>query len=282
MENRAARRIKKRERGKKPFQGVSLSGLAARVRFPVIVIISIVIHAVALFVINGLPEWFPVKKDELKIYSIEFESLPGPMGGGGEASEPEPEPEKPEPVVQPEPEPEPEIPVPGPVVEPEPVVKPEPAKPKPEPKPVEKPTPPKPAPQPAKPPTPKPQPAGPGVGPVGGGGEDGVEGPVSVSGGMPFPFPAYIKQISTKTKQVWNRSRASYSTRRELLVEVTYKIYRGGSVSDVKVTKSSNNSLVDRFALGVIKDSSPYPGLPEGYEGKYLEIVYRFKIEPNR
>jgi len=271
MSNRAARRIKRKEAKTSRLRDVGTVNVPEGLRLPLLVVVSVLIHAIVLILFNVLPGLLPKSGKEVVVYSIEIASEPGPMGGGGESPEVKKEPEKPEePEPEPEPvvEPEPEIPSPEPETESEPA------------KPVEKPEASKPKPEASKPKPAKPVPRGPGVGPVGGG-KEGTEGPVTVPGGIPFPFPEYLKQVEVKTKSTWDRSRANYRTRRELAVEVSFSIDRRGRVKDARVTKGSRNPLVDRFALGVIKDSSPYNRLPDGYEGGTLGVVYRFTIPPN-
>jgi TonB family protein len=89
-----------------------------------------------------------------------------------------------------------------------------------------------------------------------------------------FPFPYYPPLITKRVSNFWVKS---YSRAEELFTTVFFKIYRNGSIGDLKVVESSKNSILDRSAIRAITLAGPFPPLPQAYAYDYLEIQLTFE-----
>lgn len=269
MRSGAASRIKGRgQGGGSPFP----SGVPGRYRggkLPVLIAVSLIIHVLVLLAADIYPRLFPPQKKEYKVYTITMADLPkGPAGGGGESQDVTEPPKKPE-KAPPEPDKE------AVKVADKTKQKPEPAPVKKKDKPA-KPDADKTAPTAKTPTVSQDAPIGPGQGPVGGGTKEGNLGPVTLEDGIPFPFPYYIEAIEKKIRRNWKPP--EMGGRRKPKVVVFFRIDRSGRITEFDVMESSGVGLVDRSAVGAVKDSSPLDRLPDKFEGKTLAVRYTFIV----
>ncbi|MCJ7579601.1 MAG: TonB family protein [Candidatus Aminicenantes bacterium] len=111
-----------------------------------------------------------------------------------------------------------------------------------------------------------------------GGGEGSGEGAgsefASEIGLANFPFPYYPPLITNRVSNFWIKS---YSGAEELFTTVFFKIYRDGSIDDLRIVESSKNSMLDRSAIRAITLAGPFAPLPQGYAYDYLEIQLTFE-----
>jgi TonB family protein len=206
---------------------------------------SVLLHAVVGIVAwaAGLHARAPLP--ELRTYRVHIVSPP-PQAAG----EPEPVTVTPEPrVVTPEPTPTP------------PPEQPKPPPPKP---PVRQPT----TTAPAKPPEPvrgrTPQATSPG----GSGLNVRLEG-------EEFPFPEYLQNIITQTHRYFRWTGTS-----RLRAEVYFVINRDGSVSDIRILRSSGDLGFDLEAMGAIEQAGTrraYGPLPAGFRGDRFPVSFYFE-----
>jgi TonB family protein len=110
-----------------------------------------------------------------------------------------------------------------------------------------------------------------GEGGTGEGAGSGYESEIGLSN---FPFSYYLRQLSSRISNFWVKS---YSGPEELFTTVFFKIYRNGSVGDLKVVGSSGNSILDRTAIRAITLAEPFAPLPQAYAYDYLEIQLIFE-----
>ncbi len=211
------------------------------------------IHAVVLFALGYFPGGRE-RRRAVEMFSVTLTELPGPMGGGGESREVVKPPEKQEKKPPPEKEtvkvakkPEEKKPVPE-------------AKKKPE------------EPLPAKVPE---MSKGPGQGPVGGGGKKGMtRGPITLEGGVEFPFGFYLDALQKKVERNWDPP--NIRTKDAPKVVVFFLVDRSGNISGVNVETSSGMDLFDQKAVVAVKRSMPLPPLPAGFKGDSLGVHYIF------
>jgi TonB family protein len=112
-----------------------------------------------------------------------------------------------------------------------------------------------------------------GTGGNGGGGNLGAGPGISVGNGTPFPFPWYIKAIYTKLDQKW-RPPAEFGSGTQCVV--SFVIARSGAISNVRMTKSSDDSLFDGLAERAVTAANPMPKLPDAYPEDTLDVHMTF------
>jgi protein TonB len=87
-----------------------------------------------------------------------------------------------------------------------------------------------------------------------------------------FPFSYYTNTIVKKIGRSWQ-----WSTGFGQLKTVLYfKIKRDGTISEIKVKKSSGDRYFDQQSVRAIELSSPFPPLPEGYDSDDLGVFFEF------
>ena len=92
--------------------------------------------------------------------------------------------------------------------------------------------------------------------------------------GKNFADDFYLNLIITKIANNWlNPLRGG----RKISAVIYFRIQRDGTVTDVKVEKSSGNALFDQSALRAVMASSPLPALPESYTGDFLGVHFMFE-----
>ncbi len=92
--------------------------------------------------------------------------------------------------------------------------------------------------------------------------------------GKNFSDDFYLNLIMTKIANNWlNPLRGG----RRISVVIYFRILRSGDVVDVKVERSSGNSLFDQAALRAVLASSPLPPLPQSYTGDFLGVHFEFE-----
>ena len=249
MESGAARRISRRAPKKAPGRDRGMPEGRSRPFFPLVILLSLLIHASVLGLLIYLPGG--AARKNVTMYSVELVPLPGPKGGGGESAR----------ALKP-----PMKPARKPPQEKKPVTV------------VEKKT----APETKKRPREQPlakvpeAPKGPGQGPVGGGGKKGMtRGPITLEGGVAFPFGYYLDAIQRKVEGNWEPPNL-WNMKTMPTVTVFFNIDRRGGVSGVDVEKSSGIDLFDQKAVVAVKRSAPFPPLPDDFKGDRLGVHYLF------
>jgi periplasmic protein TonB len=166
-------------------------------------------------------------------------------------------------------EPEPVVVTPPPrVVTPEPVRTPPQEQPRPQPQrpPVRQPT--APTPTPAKPPEPVAGRAPQATSPGGSGLNVRLEG-------EDFPFPEYLQNIIAQTHRYFRWTGTS-----RLRAEVYFVINRDGSVSDIRILRSSGDIAFDLEAMSAIEQAGTrraYGPLPGGFRGDRFPVSFYFE-----
>jgi TonB family protein len=113
-----------------------------------------------------------------------------------------------------------------------------------------------------------------GTGGVGGGTGAGAGDPFGVAG---FPFQFYLQMISDKITANWFQSLVDPGVSGLLQTQVYFRIYRNGSISDVKIDVSSGVESFDLSARRAIQAAAPFASLPNEYDGQYLGITLIFE-----
>lgn len=94
-----------------------------------------------------------------------------------------------------------------------------------------------------------------------------------------FPFAWYLNVLRTRITDSWDPPGESLLTGRSNKVVVSFRVYRDGRVSDVRVGGGTNAPGLDASARRAVERAQPFPPLPDGYEGESLEVSVRFTAQ---
>lgn len=115
---------------------------------------------------------------------------------------------------------------------------------------------------------------GTGGGGIGGGTGAGAGDPFGVAG---FPFQFYLQMVSDKITANWFQALVDPGVGGLLQTQVYFRIYRNGTISDVKIDVSSGVESFDLSARRAITLAAPFATLPNEYNGQYLGITLIFE-----
>jgi TonB family protein len=113
-----------------------------------------------------------------------------------------------------------------------------------------------------------------GTGTGGTGGGSGTGDPFGVGN---FPFQFYLQMISDKITANWFQSLVDPGVGGLLQTQVYFRIYKNGTISDVRIEVSSGVETFDLSARRAIQSSTPFATLPNEYNGQYLGITLVFE-----
>ena len=116
--------------------------------------------------------------------------------------------------------------------------------------------------------------AGGGTGGGIGGGGSGAGDPFGVGN---FPFNFYLQMISDKITANWFQSLVDPGVGGLLQTQVYFRIYKNGTISDIRIDVSSGVETFDLSARRAIQTSAPFATLPNEYDGQYLGITLVFE-----
>ena len=91
-----------------------------------------------------------------------------------------------------------------------------------------------------------------------------------------FPYPWYITQVRSALWDAWTKRKPLRVT---LSTQVSFSIKPDGTISDVKVSKSSGNDAYDYAAKTAAEGASPFPPLPKDFGKPQLTVTVEFKDE---
>jgi len=115
---------------------------------------------------------------------------------------------------------------------------------------------------------------GTGTGGGGLGGGAGAGDPFGVAG---FQFQIYLQMISDKITANWFQALVDPGVGGLLQTQVYFRIYKNGSISDIKIDVSSGVEAFDLSARRAIQTAAPFAPLPNEYDGQYLGITLVFE-----
>lgn len=93
--------------------------------------------------------------------------------------------------------------------------------------------------------------------------------------GKEFPYPEYLRNLVAQIYRRWNRP----SSAAALEAEVAFVIRRDGTVSDIRLIRTSRSFSFDQEAEGAIEAAAlakAFGALPAGYNADYLQISFLF------
>jgi TonB family protein len=93
-----------------------------------------------------------------------------------------------------------------------------------------------------------------------------------------FPYSWYLSVVQGKVSSNWSQPSARLIVEDSLTTSVSFVIRRDGSVHDIRIGKSSGRSTVDQSASKAVRESVPFPPLPDDYLQEKLDITIDFTI----
>lgn len=98
----------------------------------------------------------------------------------------------------------------------------------------------------------------------------------SGSGDFGSRFSWYVEAVQRRISSNWLQSTVDGSVGWAPRVVVTFDILRDGTITNVQVTRSSNNYSVDSSAVRAVHDSSKLNALPAEYAGSKVGVEFWF------
>jgi len=89
-------------------------------------------------------------------------------------------------------------------------------------------------------------------------------------------FSWYVEGVQRRISGNWLQSSVDPSLAYAQRVVVTFTILRSGAVTNVQVTRSSNNASVDNSAVRAVLESNPLDRLPPAYSGSTVNCEFWF------
>jgi protein TonB len=94
--------------------------------------------------------------------------------------------------------------------------------------------------------------------------------------GLQFPFPEYLRNIVTQVYRNWDRE----SARQNSFAEISFLIFRDGTVRDIRFVTRSGSFAFDLGAQGAIEaagNARSFGPLPDGWDADVLPVSFYFK-----
>jgi periplasmic protein TonB len=89
-------------------------------------------------------------------------------------------------------------------------------------------------------------------------------------------FSWYVEAVQRRISSNWLQSTVDPSVAYAPRVIVTFTILRDGTITNLQITRSSNNYSVDNSALRAVKAASPLDRLPAAYSGSEVNVEFWF------
>ena len=118
-----------------------------------------------------------------------------------------------------------------------------------------------------------------GTGPGTGSGSGSGYGSGTGSGLQSSPYAYYFETLRNKISSSWYSSLISPGLRGKFISTVYFKIYRDGSIRDLKLEKSSGIESLDLSALRAVENAHPFSPLPSDFPYQYLIVHFDFEWE---
>ena len=95
-------------------------------------------------------------------------------------------------------------------------------------------------------------------------------------------FAPYLQRILQDVRQNWYLLIPPSAEMKKGKLAIEFAIKKDGSVADMKLVATSGDTALDRPAWGSITHSSPFPPLPNEFNGPYLALRFRFYYNPDQ
>ncbi len=94
-----------------------------------------------------------------------------------------------------------------------------------------------------------------------------------------FPYSYYVETLKAKISSTWYNPLSSSGITGRYLSVVYFRIYRNGTIGQLKLIRKSGNRYYDLSTLRVISEVKPFPPLPSDYPEQYLGVYFEFEWE---
>lgn len=88
-------------------------------------------------------------------------------------------------------------------------------------------------------------------------------------------FAYYARQMAQKTEQQWQTGMLGPAVAGRK-VAITFRVDRNGTPSEIRIEKSSGDSILDQSGLRALQRIDSFGPLPQEYTGSYLAVHYTF------
>lgn len=93
-----------------------------------------------------------------------------------------------------------------------------------------------------------------------------------------FPFKWYLSIVQQKVKTNWQEPGKAPGMSNSINAAVSFTIDKKGNASAIKISKSSSFVALDNSVLKAVRNSKPFPPLPENYNKDSLEVIITFNL----
>ena len=105
--------------------------------------------------------------------------------------------------------------------------------------------------------------------------QTGSNGPASVGdNGFANLFAYYVEGINRKMNQTWNRFEVDPRTPKGIRVYLTFTIHKDGSVSNIRLDRSSGSPTLDVSCERGVQRVDTFGALPQQYNQSTLQVSY--------
>lgn len=96
-----------------------------------------------------------------------------------------------------------------------------------------------------------------------------------------FPYSWYLSIIQGKVRLNWKQPSSRLISDEKLSTQISFRIGRNGNIEVVTVRRTSGLQNVDQSAVKAIRNSAPFPPLPDDYMENHLDVTIDFTVARN-
>ncbi len=96
-----------------------------------------------------------------------------------------------------------------------------------------------------------------------------------------FPYSWYLSIIQGKVRLNWKQPSSVLISDEKLSTQISFRIDRNGGIEVVTVRRTSGLQNVDQSAVKAIRNSAPFPPLPDDYMENHLDVTIDFTVARN-
>jgi TonB family protein len=97
-------------------------------------------------------------------------------------------------------------------------------------------------------------------------------------------YPWYVESMKRAISQNWMQNTIDPAVRaaRRAHSVVTYRIYRDGTIKNIRLDTSSGNRSMDDSSTRALLSIDKFPALPADYSGSYVDVTFDFDLSSAR
>ena len=88
----------------------------------------------------------------------------------------------------------------------------------------------------------------------------------------------YLTMLQGKITRNWKQPSARFTGGDSPTARLSFTVLRSGSITDLRIARSSNWSTIDQSAVQAVRSSAPFAELPQTYLGDRLDVTIDFTI----